>query len=50
MKARTGNQSIIAVIAASIACFAFVYAVSTRVQDASGHIDAKESVLSPTHD
>jgi uncharacterized membrane protein len=49
MKARTGNQSIIAVIAASIACFVFVYAVSMRVQDAAGHVDPKESVLSPTN-
>lgn len=47
MRVRTGNQSVIVVIIATVICVLFVYTASTRVEDASGRADPKASMLSP---
>ncbi|NHT75862.1 hypothetical protein [Ferranicluibacter rubi] len=47
MRVRTGNQSVIVVVVVSVVCILFVYAASTRVEDASGRVDPKASMLAP---
>jgi hypothetical protein len=47
MKARTGKQSVAVVLAVSVACIGFVYLASQRVEDSTGQIDPKMSVLAP---
>lgn len=45
MRVRTGNQSVIVVLAMSLICVLFVYAAATRVEDAAGRIDPKANVV-----
>lgn len=47
MRVRTGNQSVIVVVVVSVICILFVYAASMRVEDASGRVDPKASMLTP---
>lgn len=47
MRVRTGNQSVIVVVAMSIICILFVYMASSRVADSSGRVDPKASMLTP---